>query len=230
MKLSRLHLPVVFLTFAFTAEGAEQTRPTAPGLRVREYVRHPDQKNDEQQFFVDQKRLGRPIAAEIAMTLHPWKWNGDRNAIASGFLEVPEDGDYAFTTDSFYDRNLLVVNGKTVCGFRDGGETVAVVPLKKGRVSILCYGVVEARGGTEGVRVRWKPPGQKELSPIPAERLWHAEDAEERQARLATAAGAATQMITVADDFIVDVYHNGVKVREGSASPCIRETGWCFRW
>jgi hypothetical protein len=196
------------------ASKAPNEPPRVPGLRVKEYARHPDQATASNEFFVDQGKLGRPLSHGVATTLHPWMWNGDRNAIASGFLEVPEDGDYAFVTDSFYDRNLLMVAGKVVCGFRDGGDTVATVPLKKGSVSILCYGVVESRGGTEGVRVRWKPPGQAELSPIPAERLSHNEDAEEREARLAKGSGATTHLVTVADDFVVDVYHNGVKVRE----------------
>ena len=195
-------------------------RPFAPGLVVTEYPRHALQANEKDNFFVPLEQLGQPIGDKyITESLSPWKWETERNAVASGFLEIEADGDYSFTTHSFYDRNLLMIQGEVVCAFRDGDETVATIPLKKGgRVSILSAGFVGGRGA-DGAFVRWKPPGQAELSPIPARLLSHVDDGSvkpkivEKEVKRSNGQ-LATHLVTVTDDFVVEAYKNGVRIQE----------------
>lgn len=144
-----------------------------PGLRVAEYPRHSSQENEEN-LYVPLEQLGKPIGRSYTIkSVYPWKWNGERNAVASGFLKIDSDGEYSFTSTSFYDRNMLMVDGKIVCKFRDGEETVATIPLKKGFVPIVSVGYVGGRGTTEGIKLKWKPPGQVELREIPSKVLSH---------------------------------------------------------
>lgn len=195
-------------------------RPFAPGLVVTEYPRHALQANEKDNFFVPLEKLGQPIGDKyIAESLSPWKWETERNAVASGFLEIEADGDYSFSTHSFYDRNLLMIQGEIVCAFRDGDDTVVTIPLKKGgRVSILTAGFVGGRGA-DGVFVRWKPPGQAELSPIPARLLSHVDDGSvkpktvEKEVKRSNGL-LATHLVTVTDDFVVEAYKNGVRIQE----------------
>lgn len=196
------------------------TKPFAPGLVVTEYPRHALQANEKDNFFVPLEQLGQPIGDKyITESLAPWKWETERNAVASGFLEIEADGDYSFSTHSFYDRNLLMIQGEVVCAFRDGDDTVATIPLKKGgRVSIISAGFVGGRGA-DGVFVRWKPPGQAELSPIPARLLSHVDDGSvkpkvvEKEVKR-TNGLLATHLVTVTDDFVVEAYKNGVRIQE----------------
>ncbi len=195
-------------------------RPFAPGLVVTEYPRHALQANEKDNFYVPLEQLGQPIGDKyIAESLSPWKWETERNAVASGFLEIEADGDYSFSTHSFYDRNLLMIQGEVVCAFRDGDDTVATIPLKKGgRVSILSAGFVGGRG-RDGIFVRWKPPGQAELSPIPARLLSHVDDGSvkpkivEKEVKRSNGL-LATHLVTVTDDFVVEAYKNGVRIQE----------------
>jgi hypothetical protein len=147
-----------------------------PGLEVTEYARHISQANDQENFHLSMEQLSKPLGETfVTETLAPWKWNGERNAVARGFLNIEKDGDYAFTTSSFYDRNLLRINGKVVCPPGDGDNTVATISLKAGLVKIESAGFVGGRGES-GVTVRWQPPGQAELSPIPQKLLVHADE------------------------------------------------------
>lgn len=195
-------------------------RPFAPGLVVTEYPRHVLQANEKDNFYVPLEQLGQPIGDKyIAESLSPWKWETERNAVASGFLEIEADGDYSFSTHSFYDRNLLMIQGEIVCAFRDGDDTVATIPLKKGgRVSIISAGFVGGRG-RDGIFVRWKPPGQAELSPIPARLLSHVDDGSvkpktvEKEVKRSNGL-LATHLVTVTDDFVVEAYKNGVRIQE----------------
>jgi len=196
-------------------------RPFAPGLVVTEYPRHASQANDKENFYLPLEQMGEPVGERyIVESLHPWKWDSERNAVASGFLEIEADGDYSFTTRSFYDRNLLMVQGEVVCGFRDGEETVATISLKKGgRVNIVSAGFVGGRG-SEGILLRWKPPGQTELSPIPARLLSHVDDGSVKPKSVEKKAQPskdqmAAHLITVTDDFVVEAYKNGVRIQDG---------------
>lgn len=146
----------------------------SPGLRVTEYPRHAKQANDDEQFYLPTDQFGQSIGRSFNVkSLSHWKWNGERNAVANGFLKIETDGDYSFSSNCFYDRNMLLVDGKVVCGFRDGEKTIATVHLKKGLVAIASVGFVASRGDTEGIVVNWKPPGQLEMSEIPPKVLCH---------------------------------------------------------
>ncbi len=198
--------------------------PLVPGLVVTEYPRHELQSNDKHSFIVPVEKLGEPVGEKfIVESLAPWKWESERNAVARGLLEIAVDGDYRFTTRSFYDRNLLMIDDKVVCAFGDGDETVATISLKKGRVSILSAGFVGGRGSA-GIQVRWQPPGQKELSAIPPHLLKHIDDGtvkpqpkeEKKAGKEPRPTGLlATHLITVADDFVVEAYKNGVRIQDG---------------
>jgi hypothetical protein len=195
-------------------------RPFSSGLVVTEYPRHASQANDKENFYLPLEQMGKPVGEKyVVESLAPWKWNSERNAVASGFLEIEADGDYSFTTRSFYDRNLLMVQGEVVCGFRDGDDTVATIPLKKGgRVNIVSAGFVGGRGAS-GIDIRWKPPGQSELSPIPARLLSHVDDGSVKPQQVEKKAQPskdllAAHLITVTDDFVVEAYKNGVRIQD----------------
>lgn len=198
--------------------------PLAPGLVVAEYPRHATQADEKNNFRLPLDEFGKPIGEKFVIeSLSPWKWETERNAIASGFLVIEADGDYRFTTRSFYDRNLLMIDDKEVCGFGDGDDTVATIQLKKGRVKILSAGFVAGRGAS-GITVRWQPPGQKELGPIPPHLLLHLDDGTvppKPKVQPKVEKGVrppdllATHLITVADDFVVEAYKNGVRLQDG---------------
>jgi hypothetical protein len=195
-------------------------RPFSPGLVVTEYPRHALQANEKDNFYVPLEQLGQPIGEKyVVESLSPWTWETERNAVASGFLEIEADGDYSFSTHSFYDRNLLMIQGEAVCGFRDGDDTVATIALKKGgRVNIVSAGFVGGRGAS-GIHIRWKPPGQTELSPIPPRLLSHVDDGTVKPKHVKkeeqrTNSLLATHLITVTDDFVVEAYKNGVRIQE----------------
>jgi len=203
------------------SDASSELRPFAPGLVVTEYPRHDSQANEKENFYVPLEKLGQPIGEKyIVESLDPWKWETERNAVASGFLEIEADGDYSFRTNSFYDRNLLMIQGEVVCGFRDGDDTVATIPLKKGgRVNILSAGFVGGRG-SDGIHIRWKPPGQTELSPIPPRLLSHVDDGSVKPKQVAKKVSRpnnllAAHLITVTDDFIVEAYKNGTRIQDG---------------
>jgi hypothetical protein len=236
-----------------------------PGLKVTEFPRHTKQV-DEDHLLLPRDQFGDPIGhSRVAESLAPWTWNSERNAEASGLLQVPADGDYRFCTGSFYDRNILLIDGKEVCAFRDGEETVSIVPLKKGRVRITSLGFASSRGDS-GITIRWQPPGQAELSTIPPRLLWHEGSGgpitfsrkgpakappadlsmfepglplfESGDASFPSRKGApflaegssllsiegplpmkfrhslAQEIITVTDDFVVEAYKNGWRVRD----------------
>jgi len=189
-----------------------------PGLTISEYPRHAEQV-DEATFFLDPAKLVDPIGPpRLTKSLDPWTWTAERNAVARGELIIPEDGDYAFVADSHYDRNVLMINGKVVCGFRDGTERVATIPLKKGPVEICVVGYVGSRGSA---KVLWRPPGQKELGPVPSHAL----------RTKGVSAAPRKGVLVVAKDFVVEVYHNGTRVpdekreylldRFGASAECI---------
>lgn len=205
------------------AEGPQPKLVT--GLVVTEYPRHSAQ-TDKNHLNLALDQLGEPIGETyVVESLNGWKWEGERNAVARGFLTIDADGDYAFSTKSFYDRNLLMIDDKVVCDYGDGDGRVVTVPLKKGLVKILSAGFVESRGSSEGIQVRWKPPGQLELSEIPPSHLRHHDDGKSKLRKaveplellpIATRSPnlRAIWLTTVTKDFIVDVYKNGVRIKD----------------
>jgi hypothetical protein len=143
---------------------------TRPGLLVREFPRDKSQ-TDGGHAELPLESMGEPLKKTFTIrTLAEWKYGPERNAVASGYIKIEKDGEYAFNSQNFYDRNSLMVDGQVVCKYRDGDKTVATIILKAGMVPIISIGYVEARGT---VKVRWKPPGQTELGEIPGKLLFH---------------------------------------------------------
>ncbi|MEM1297216.1 MAG: hypothetical protein AAGH89_17760 [Verrucomicrobiota bacterium] len=172
----------------------------APGLLVTEFPRLSAQV-DSQHVFVPHEQFGEPIGERyVVESASPWNHKTERNAIARGFLRIDADGDYAFTTNSFYDRNMLMIDGKVLCGFVDGGDRVESIFLRKGLVEFVSVGYVLGRGSSE-VTVQWRPPYERELGPIPSEKLVHETDGL-----------LARSMVIVAKDFVIDAYINGERI------------------
>jgi hypothetical protein len=144
--------------------------PTKSGLGVQEYARQVTQTKDNG-WCISPDDFGKPVGKNFTVrTLLGWKYDPERNAIATGFIEIEQDGEYFFNSNSNWDRNWLRVNGVDVCPARDGSATIGKILLKKGYVPILSAGMVENKGTVD---VKWKPPGQAEMSEIPAKLLKH---------------------------------------------------------
>ncbi|MEM9016456.1 MAG: hypothetical protein AAGC68_05535 [Verrucomicrobiota bacterium] len=209
------------------------------GLIVREYPRHVDQ-DDEDDLYVEPKRFGKPIGDPyLIKSLQGWKHGTDRNAIASGFLLIEKKGVYEFRTNSYYDRSQLRIDDKIICHFQDGTDRVKRARLEEGFRRIESIGFVASRGETVGVTVEWRPPGQREFGTIPP-RLLHTRDFSDPQTALRkeilpqgspyekksekggrfpvpnppVATGVIAKELTlVAKDFVIEIYHNGRRLR-----------------
>jgi len=200
---------LVWIAFAATARAAELE--LVPGLTVTEYPRHEDQV-DEATLFLEPAKLVDPVGKQkITKSLDPWTWTAERNAIARGQLIIPRDGDYTFFADSFYDRNLLMIDGKVVCGFRDGAHATATIPLKKGTAEICVVGYVGSRGSA---KVLWRPPGQKELRPIPLRAL---------MTQALPPAETPEEVRVVVKELKVEVYHKGVRLPDATVEFDLRK-------
>ncbi len=143
-----------------------------PGLQTMHFPRQASQEGKDEVWYVELDRLRKSVGlVGTTETLSPWHFPKDLNAIAIGYLRVPKTGEYAFKSYNFYDRNVLIVAGKTVCRYRDldRGKPPRI-RLKEGYVPIVSIGYVNSRGSVE---VTWKLPGATELSPIPREFLFH---------------------------------------------------------
>ena len=150
-----------------------------PGLLVTEYPRQPTQDSGEG-GFVPLEKLGDPVGTpSVIHSLTKWKVNHKRNVMAEGLLQIDVAGEYRFLTSSFYDLNALYVNGLAVCEFRDGEKTESKVDLKPGFVPIASVGYALGR---DIVDVWWAPPGQPEMSAIPADRLSYPADLKAKRA------------------------------------------------
>src|SRR6218665_554585 len=124
---------------ALLVANAEDTpaKHFAPGLMVKEYARHDLQGDSQKQYQIDAAQFGDSLGLfKIAESVTPWHWKSSRNAVAQGYLEIPVDGEYVFASDSFYDRNVLLIDDKIVCAFRDGEGHVSKIKLKKGHVKL----------------------------------------------------------------------------------------------
>lgn len=196
-------------------EEEKASKNFGPGLVVKEYARHDSQNDSQEQYQMDSKKFGAPLGiSKLTESVTPWKWKTSRNAVAEGYLEIQVDGEYAFVTNSFYDRNVLLINDQVVCAFRDGESQVNKIQLKKGQVKFTSIGFVESRGDKEGITIQWKPPGQEELSSIPVSYLKHELPSSPTISRAVQPGQLSTHLITATNDYIVDAYHNGVKIPE----------------
>lgn len=188
------------------------------GLILREFPLHAKQE-DEQSIYLSFEKFEKSIGVvKIVDSVSPVNWDLDRNAVAEGFLLIKKAGVYEFQSDSFYDRNELFIDGEVVCGFRDGEETTGSVSLKKGIVPFRLVGFVESRGSAE---VKWRPPGQDELSGIPTASLrcevLH-RPRENKLSKQGTSGRLSDEVRVVAKDFVVEVYRNGVRISDTERS------------
>jgi len=137
-----------------------------PGLIMYEFPRDAEQ-TDGEKANVDIEKFKEPIGPPQLVKSLNWKYNASRNAIASGYLKIPKDGEYSFKIANFYGRTCLLVDNTMVCKYRDG--KINKIELKAGLVPIVSVGFVEARGYVD---VSWQPPGQLETTPVPPELLF----------------------------------------------------------
>ena len=201
--------------FPQISSGAPSPVQLLPRLQRTEYPRLASQ-SDDAHIYVEPDQFGDPIGeTTIVDSLHPWRWNQERNAIAKGILVVETDGEYAFTTESFYNRTLLMIDGEIALGFAAGADKVVTLDLKKGLVEIASVGYYGSRGSS---KVRWRPPGQRELSAIPGTHLRHY--GKPRSSEL-----PAEWMTVVAKDFVVDVYKNGKRIPDSKREALLDRFG-----
>lgn len=227
------HLSILLFTifFAESSFAAEMQN----GLVLREYPRHREQKNGEA-AYLDLEKFGKPIGEpRLVESLDPVEWEAERNMLAKGLLKIEKDGDYEFRTNSFYDRNELLLDGEIVCAYRDGDDEIVTVPLKKGFVEIIFLGFVESRGAAV---VKWRPPGALELAPVPLSLLFNKENIQVPELQTNFKIGkikvgewarsgvirrapegidqmpaAKTEEVrVVAKDFVIEVYKNGKRI------------------
>ena len=144
----------------------------AQGLMLKRYSMHATQMSgDRYAGYVPYAELGNPIGAPKAgQSLTKWSKDVKENAVVSGFIRIEAAGSYEFRTDSGYDRNELIVDGKIVCKFRDGSNKPGSIELRAGLIPVVSVGYAHS---TTEVRVEWKPPGQEKFSEIPFGVLSH---------------------------------------------------------
>jgi len=120
---------------------------------------------------VEPSALSKPIGpSRVIASVAAWTYQPGRNGVASGWLSIEADGEYAFRSDGFYDRTALYIDGALVCPYRDFESNIARISLKKGLVLIESVGMADSRGE---VKVDWMPPGEREMQPIPTNLLVH---------------------------------------------------------
>lgn len=145
--------------------------PKARGLQIVRYPQHTSQATGQNyDGNVSVADMGKPLGApKTVKSLSIWTKAVDENAVVSGFIKIEKAGTYGFRTNSDFDRNELVIDGRIVCKFRDGSNEPQSVRLKAGLLPITSIGYAVR---TTEVRIQWKPPGQ-EWSDIPDDLLFH---------------------------------------------------------
>lgn len=148
-----------------------------PGLLVYTFDRLSQQqsiKDSDRNLFVDPARLGSPLSPpSITLNVNGWRYDPQKNAVAAGYLKVDRSGEYQFHTYGYFDRNVLYINGKLVCPYGTNPDNAPKerIVLRKGLVQIALVGYVEGKG--QVTEVKWKPPGERGLVPVPTELLFH---------------------------------------------------------
>jgi hypothetical protein len=145
---------------------------SAEGLLFTRYPKHPSQvEGDKRGGYVLYTEFGKALAApKTVHTISVWTKSKNENAIVAGFINITQPGVYGFRTNSGWDRNELLIDGKVVCKFKDGENRVQTVELRAGILPIVSAGYY---GETDTVRVQWKPPGAQDFSDIPANLFSH---------------------------------------------------------
>lgn len=141
-----------------------------PGLVVRTYERLPSQSpTDMYTGGVDRSEFTTPVAQTIHADFSPWKYDREQNHVASGYLKLDRPGEYAFYSNAGFDRDALYVNGELLMKFRLGEIVVVRTTLPAGMVPIEIIGYVLGKQ----TDIQWCPPGQRELSAVPPDVLFH---------------------------------------------------------
>ena len=145
--------------------------PSARGLTIQFYKIQPKQVGgDNYNGYIHYKEFVEPDGKPKKIKSLNWSKSSSQNAVVSGYLKIEKSGTYGFRTNSDFDRNELIVDGKIVCPFRDGEGKHQSIELKEGLVPIVSVGYVRQ---TRYTSVKWKPPGQEEWSDIPTNLLFH---------------------------------------------------------
>lgn len=152
--------------------GGPANARSVPGLLITRYPLHDSQKDGNRyEGYVPHTELGKPLGApKTVRAISSWTKAVDENAVVSGLLRIDQPGTYQFQTDSGFDRNELLIDGKVVCKFRDRAKNGATVELRAGLIPIVSVGYAHS---TTEVRIQWKPPGAEKFSDIPANLLSH---------------------------------------------------------
>jgi hypothetical protein len=138
-----------------------------PGLT---YLRYPLQVKADG-GYVHYHQFGKPLKApRTVKSISNWEKEVDENAVVIGFIKIEKAGSYGFRTDSYYDRNELILDGNIVCKYGDGANKGQTVNLRAGLIPIVSVGY-----GTNPtvVKVQWLPPGEAQWADIPNKLLWH---------------------------------------------------------
>ena len=139
-----------------------------PGFLVRLYDPLETQQQGEPRLE-GKEQLGDPVGkSKVTKSISGWRYEGQYNATATGFLKIDEPGKYTFRSENFYTRNLMYLDGKLVQKYRQ--MSLYVVELDIGLHPMVSVGTPGARGS---VTVTWMPPGKTTLEPIPLGLLFH---------------------------------------------------------
>lgn len=142
-----------------------------PGLLFTRYPKQPQQTEELRGGYVPYSALGSPLGPPATIAdISTWRKEATENATVTGFIRIERAGTYEFRTQSDWDRNELMINGKIICAFQNGRAQPGVVKLQQGFVPVISIGYYKA--ATE-IRIRWKPPQAKDFVDIPAALLFH---------------------------------------------------------
>jgi hypothetical protein len=143
-------------------------RTMRPGLRKTIYFRY--KTPFKIGSFPAQNELGAPVGPSVTIkSISPMTYDATQNMYTVGFLRIDKPGEYVFRSESFYERDLLTLNGKVLDRYGTRAH-LATIRLEIGLIPIICAGSTGARGS---VNVTWQPPGAKELTPIPSSVLFY---------------------------------------------------------
>jgi hypothetical protein len=175
-----LFLGVVAADLCAQGNVAPTSTPTiriaGPGLTLLRYGPHASQANATNSTgYVHYNEFGTPLKAPRTVTsISKWtKENDEENAVLSGYIKIEMAGTYGFRTNSDWDRNELIVNGKIVCPFRDGSNIAQSIELPAGLIPIVSVSYSKTTRNSKEVLVQWLPPGQKTWTDIPNNLLSH---------------------------------------------------------
>jgi hypothetical protein len=167
------------VTSAASPVKAEDVKLDGPGLTLLRYGRHASQAtSDKGTGYVPYTDLGKPLkAARTIYSISKWEKPIEENAVLKGYIKIEKAGTYNFRTDSDWDRNELIIDGKIVCKFRDGANKGQSVDLRAGLLPIVSVGYADI---TKQTRVQWMPPGKTDWADIPNNLLFRAKAAPAR--------------------------------------------------